>query len=159
MSKYAQLDSTHMSQLGEILGSLMSGTAADPLALCRDYEMFMDEMALANGEPNHWQGNSCNAPPEAVSYYYHYTPRIAPYSFGDWDFTEILASLTTPLLVIHGDIDSLAVLQQQAWADALPNGRLFLVPDAGKGALADRPDLAFPAIETFLQGEWPAFAR
>lgn len=34
MSKYAQLDSTHMSQLGEILGSLMSGTAADPLALC-----------------------------------------------------------------------------------------------------------------------------
>ena len=71
----------------------------------------------------------------------------------------MLASLTTPLLVIHGDIDSLAVLQQQAWADALPNGRLFLVPDAGKGALADRPDLAFPVIETFLQGEWPAGAR
>ena len=63
MSKYAQLDSIHMSQLGEILGSLMSDTAADPLVLCRDHEMFVDEMALANGEPNHWQGNSCNAPP------------------------------------------------------------------------------------------------
>lgn len=93
-----------------------------------------------------------------MSYYYHYTARIAPSSFGDWDFTEILASLTIPLLVIHGDIDSLAVLQQLR-GHALPNGRLFLVPDAGKGALADRPDLAFPAIETFLQGEWPAGAR
>jgi hypothetical protein len=62
MSKYAQLDSTHTSQLGEILGSLMSGTAADPLVLCRDYEMFMDEMALANGEPNQREGNGCNAP-------------------------------------------------------------------------------------------------
>ena len=90
--------------------------------------MFMDEMALANGEPNHWQGNSCNAPPEAVSYYYHYTARIAPSSFGDWDFTEILASLTTPLLVIHGDIDSLAVLQQQAWQTRYRMGGCSLFP-------------------------------
>ncbi|HVR42359.1 MAG TPA: alpha/beta fold hydrolase [Thermoanaerobaculia bacterium] len=54
--------------------------------------------------------------------------------------------------------DVAGVAPQREWVDAFPNARLLLVPDAGKGALADRPDVVFPAIEEFLKGEWPAAA-
>ena len=116
----------------------------------------MDELAAARGEPNNWRGSTCNAPSEAIKYYYRYTARIAPESFGQWDFTQSLKQIKTPLLVIYGGMDPLEIAQQRAWADALPNGKLFLVPNSsGKGAIADRPDLVFPAIETFLGGDWP----
>lgn len=142
-----------------LLRSLLEGTAADPVATCRDYEAIGRRLSALRGAPPTWMGSTCAAPPEAVRYYYRYTAQVAPRTFGDWDFTTGLEQVSAPLLVVYGARDSLAVSAQRAWASAVPNGRLLLVPEAGKAALTDRPDLVVPAITSFFHGVWPARAE
>jgi proline iminopeptidase len=157
--RYAEMDSVTLERLGELIHSLLSGAAAEPVAACREYENILDDLATKRGEPNTWRGTTCEASPEAVGYYYRYTARITPATFGDWDFTTEFDDITVPLLVVYGAQDSLALPQQHAWAQAFPNGRLLIVPKAGKGAIADRPDLVLPALESFFEGKWPEDAR
>lgn len=152
---YAEMDSVAFKHIMEIMQSLLSGAAEDPIAACSEYEGMLDDLAVKRGEPNKWRGNTCNASPEAVAYYYHYTARITPATFGDWDFTTGFAYVTAPLLVVYGALDSLALPQQRAWTQAFPKGRLLIIPNAGKGAISDRPDLVLPALESFFKGVWP----
>ncbi len=152
---YARADSATLSRLLGVMQPLLTGTAPDPVASCREYEAITRQMALARGDTSRWQGSSCDMPSEAVRYYFHYTARIGPTYFGDWDFTSSLRRLTARVLVVYGDRDTAGVPAQREWVTALPNARLLLVPGAGKGALADRPDLVFPAINDFLGGRWP----
>lgn len=150
----SDIDSTAQHRLRGVMEKLLSGTASDPVAACRRYE----ELS-GSGDPGKWSGTTCAASPEAVRYYYRYTAQLTPRSFGDWDFTCRLREVDAPLLVIHGDRDSLAIPQQRAWAAAAPNGRLLVIPGAGKGAIADRPELVVSAIATFLDGAWPEDTR
>ncbi|HUF77540.1 MAG TPA: alpha/beta hydrolase [Thermoanaerobaculia bacterium] len=138
-----------------LLRSLTGGASSDPVADCREYEALGRELAIARGESGAWKGTACAMPPEALLYYFQHTARVGPQSFGDWDFTGSLGHLEAPLLVIHGALDAGGVELQRAWIEAVPNGRLLLIPGGGKGVSADRPELFFPAVETFLAGEWP----
>ncbi len=101
-------------------------------------------------------GKAPPAPCPRLRYYFQYTARLGPSSLGDWDFTDSLGGLEAPLLVIHGAEDREGAEAQEAWARAVPHGRLLVLP--GHTPSADRPDLFFPAVEMFLDGEWPARA-
>lgn len=145
-------DTTLSRRAGELLGSLLDGSAADAAdgadaaEICRRWEAIGRRLAEARGEPERWRGTSCDAPPEAVAYYFRYTAQLAPRTFGDWDFTEGLDDVDAPVLVVYTDQDSLEVAEQRAWADAFPRGRMLLVPGAGKGAITERPEVVRPAI-------------
>lgn len=153
-------DTAAQRRMFTAMRSLLEGTAANPVATCREYEAASRAIAAARGEPVRARGTTCSAPPSAVHYYYRWTARLVPANFGEWDFTGgALASVDAPLLVIHGDLDPQAIPPQRAWAAAVPDGRLLLIAGAGKGAHADRPDLFFPAIDTFLAGRWPEGAQ
>lgn len=147
------------ARLREAMEVLISGSAEDPVAACREYEGLLREKAAGEGSPSGWKGTTCAADPEAVRYAYRYTARLTPMSFGDWDYTCAMGDVEAPLLVVYGDRDSLGLAQQEAWAAAAPNGRLVTVPNAGKGAAGDRPEVVFAAIDAFLAGGWPAAAR
>lgn len=138
-----------------LLQKLLQGTASDPVRVCKEYEEINKKIALAQSDTITYQGTTCNAPPEAVRYYYRYTAQLAPRYYEGWNFTTGLEQLTAPLLVVYGEEDSLMIPAQRSWASAVPNGRLLLVPDADKAAFSDNPNFAFPAIETFFSGKWP----
>jgi proline iminopeptidase len=142
----------------ETLRSLMDGNAADPVAACREYEALNKRLAVAVGEFVGWKGSTCDMPAPAVRYYYHYTARLGPEAFGDWDFTHSLSEVRAPLLVIDGERDKNGLAMERAWAKAVPNGRLLVIPSAGRAAHAERPDVVFPAIDEFLMGTWPTGA-
>jgi proline iminopeptidase len=152
-------DDTLAARQTELLGSLLRGEAEAPVETCRAYEEIGRRLAEDRGEPVTWRGSTCDAPAEAVRYYYRYTARWAPRTFGPWDFTTGLEHVTAPLLVVHGGRDSAAISQQRAWASAVPNGRLLIVPEAGPSAWTKRPDVVFPAVETFFAGSWPEGAE
>lgn len=156
---FAAMDSATFKRYIELIQSLFDGTAANPIAACQEYENILTDLASKRGEPNNWRGTTCNSSPEAVAYYYRYTARRTPETFGDWDFTNAFGDIAAPLLVVYGSQDLLALPQQHAWAQAFPNGRILLVPKAGKGAIADRPDLVLPALESFFKGIWPEGAN
>ena len=133
-----------------LLRALLSGTAEGPVAACREYEAIGRRLAEARGEHVTWQGSTCEMPAAAVQYYYRYTAQAAPRSFGDWDFTASLQELDAPVLVVWGARDTTGIVLQEAWVDAVPDGRLLLVPGAGKAAISDRPGVVIPAVREFL---------
>jgi pimeloyl-ACP methyl ester carboxylesterase len=154
-SPYEQADSATVDSLRTVLGQLLQGTGDDPVALCREYERLGLVIARQIGRAVNWRGTTCDAPPEAVRYYYRYTAQLGPKSFGDWDFTGGLEEIEAPVLVVQGARDTLGLPVQRAWASAFPLGRLLLVP-ATDTPIADRPQVVFDAIEEFFAGEWPA---
>lgn len=138
-----------------VLSSLMDGTAPDPVAACREYEDLGRRLAAGRGAFVGLKGTTCDMPADAVRYYYRYTATIGPEGFGDWDYTRSLRQLPAPLLVVDGERDSVGLAMEHAWARAVANGRLLVVSRAGRAAYAERPDIVFPAIDSFLRGRWP----
>ncbi|HEX8695227.1 MAG TPA: alpha/beta hydrolase [Longimicrobium sp.] len=159
MAAFAHVDTARLHRLFTLMGRIAGGEGGDAAEACREYEAIAREGAAARGEPARWRGTACEMPPEALRYYMRYTARIGPNLFGQWDFTGQLGHVRAPLLVVYGGRDTAAVRAQRGWAAAVPDGRLLVVPGAGKGAHADRPEVFFPAVEEFLRGRWPAGAE
>jgi proline iminopeptidase len=67
------------------------------------------------------------------------------------------ARVQTPVLVIHGRKDrSAAYGGGRDWALRLPEARLLTIDHAAHVPWIEAPELVFGAIETFLDGAWPA---
>ncbi len=148
-------DTALTNQVSTLLGDLLNGTAEHPISTCKEYERLSRTIAQQRGERANYKGSTCEAPAEAVAYYYQYTAQLAPAFWGEWDYTGKLDAFDTPLLVIYGGEDSLAIPSQQSWIDITPNSRLLLVPNAVKGSLSDNPKFTITAIKRFFEGNWP----
>lgn len=73
---------------------------------------------------------------------------------------ERVAALRVPVLTIHGTRDRNAPYGGGLeWASTLADARLLSVPGAAHSPWVEAPSLVFPAIDTFLRGEWPASAE
>ena len=156
-ARAAQRDSAQELRWREIARRLRTGTPAEAVQACRENTALMNELVAAEGWPVR-RGTSCDAPAEAVVYGSRYTSQILPRSLGTYDFTRDLAALRAPLLVITGDRDETPVPAHRAWAAAVPNGRLLLIPGGGHYPHIERPDVFYPAVDAFMGGGWPAGA-
>lgn len=125
-------------------------STSDPITLCRamfaEYlkAYFVDEAAIARR-----RGSSCDAPAEGVRNYPVVNDATIA-SLGDWDFLPLLRKLAVPALVIEGAASTATLESVQAWAAALPDQRLVLVPDAGHFPQVENPEAFFPVVEKFL---------
>ena len=80
-------------------------------------------------------------------------------SFGDYDWTDEIAGLDVPRLVIHGREDGIPLAGARAWAAGFPRARLLVLSPAGHFPFIERPDAFFAAVDRFLTGEWPPQAE
>jgi proline iminopeptidase len=152
---YARMDSATRDSAIALVKALVTGVAPDPVAACRAYERLVRPVDSVRGASTLPKGSSCNAPAAAVEYAHRRTSQITLASFGEWDYSGTLRRVSAPLLVIYGDRDPSPISSQRAWAAAVPRGRLLVIPGAGHGPHVDRPDVFFPAVDTFLSGRWP----
>jgi proline iminopeptidase len=53
-------------------------------------------------------------------------------------------------LIIHGEADAIPMDLVEQWTAAMPNARLVKVPGASHFPYVERPELVWPAIESFL---------
>lgn len=134
----------------------------DPVAFCRAWftwfllpAMMADTSALVLfpledvcSFPNEW-------PRHALSVYFDH---ILP-SMGDWDYRPRLAKLRIPLLVVQGMDDLVPEEASREWAAYAPDARFLPIDGAGHHPYLERPKEFFPAVEAFLQGEWPQGAE
>jgi pimeloyl-ACP methyl ester carboxylesterase len=77
-------------------------------------------------------------------------------SIGEWDWREMVQGLDVPVLTIHGDSDTLPLEGSRVWVQILRNARLLFVHEAGHLPFVEQPGVFYPAVDTFLKGEWPA---
>lgn len=81
-------------------------------------------------------------------------------SFADYDLRPEAGRLDIPVLTVHGTADRNTPFEGgREWATAFPQARLLAVEGAGHVPFAERPELVLPAIDTFLEGSWPAGAE
>jgi proline iminopeptidase len=150
-SQHATTDTAIARRQFELVKSLVDGSAADPVAACREYEALNKRVALAATGFAGKKGTECDMPVPALRYYFRYTARLGPEAFGKWDFTRSFSNVKAPLLVIHGERDTHGLAMNRSWARAIPNGRLLVIPGAVRAAYAERPEAVFSAIDEFLE--------
>lgn len=153
LSKLPKADSGLVQKSSELLGKLLQGKAESPMQTCKEYEELTRKIAQQRKQPADYQGTTCKAPPQAIKYYYQYTAQLAPSYFGDWDYTGTLEDISSPVLILYGERDSLGIPMQKQWKKVFPRSELKVVPEAGKGVLSGNPDYAIPEIVAFLKGE------
>lgn len=125
-------------------------TAEDPVALCRTmFAEYLKAYFIDQGAMVRRRGSSCDAPPEAVRNYQVVNDATLK-SLGDWNFLPMLARLQHRALVIEGAGSTPTLESVRAWAAALPNAQLVLIPNAGHFPQVENPDALFPALESFL---------
>lgn len=76
-------------------------------------------------------------------------------SLGDWDFRPLLARIRVPALVVEGAHTIVPLEGARAWAAALPEGRLVLVPGAGHMPFAENPEAFFRSVREYLDEGGP----
>jgi proline iminopeptidase len=131
-------------------------TSDDGTAACREYWAIMTPPRLAKSVPvSVVKSDLCAAPPEGIRFGMTKTNSATFSSLGDWNWTSELARVKAPVLIIHGEEDSIPRAMVAKWTTALPNARLLRLPHTAHFPHAEQPIIVFPAIETFLNGDWP----
>jgi proline iminopeptidase len=77
--------------------------------------------------------------------------RVIMASYGNWDLRDRLKTLDIPLLVVHGEDETIPMDLVEEWVTSMPRARLMNVPRAAHFAYAERPELVWPEIEKFLR--------
>jgi proline iminopeptidase len=77
--------------------------------------------------------------------------RVIMASYGNWDLRDRLKALDVPLLVVHGEDETIPMDLVEEWVTSMPRARLMKVPRAAHFAYAERPDLVWPEVEKFLR--------
>ena len=133
--------------------------AKDPVAICREFFLaILRVYTYSQTLEGNFKGDVCAGGPESVR-----VSRVvnghAWRSLGDYNLMDKLGAVKAPVLVIHGVADVIPLKSSEFWASGYPNARLLLIEKAGHMAQIERPDVFFPAIETFLKGSFPAEAK
>jgi len=83
--------------------------------------------------------------------------RVIMGSYGNWDLRPQLANLHVPLLVVHGEQETIPMDLVEEWVTAMPEGvaSLFKVPNAAHFAYAEQPVVVWPVVEKFLSAKLP----
>lgn len=81
-------------------------------------------------------------------------------SFTDYDLRRQAAELDVPVLTVHGTGDRNTPFEGgREWVASFRRGRLLSVEGAGHVPFAERPELVLPAVDVFLDGNWPEGAE
>jgi proline iminopeptidase len=149
-----QRDSVRGRRFQDVSRRFLTGTPGEAVEACMEYQAMSRAILQEAGWPA-GNGRLCDSEPEAVQYGFRYTARLTPRLLGDADLARGLERMTAPLLVVTGDRDETPVPGHAAWAAAVPNGRLLVIPGLAHNPHVEAPDVFFPLLETFLAGGWP----
>jgi proline iminopeptidase len=151
----ARLDSATWARVVELEARLPS--AEDPAAICREISQIMLPRAFL-ADPTAFgrmQGDLCSAPAERLRTRAQRTEAFVQSLQGRaWD--SIVARITIPVLVLHGDQDAIPPASARELAQMLPNGRVVVLPRADHLPWLDQPDAFFAAADSFFRGKWAA---
>lgn len=157
---FAKATSTPMDDESQALVKKMKDEGldkSDPERFCHEYwNIYMKRIFYNPEKLIRFQSNKCkckNELPDNV--HFHLSTMIK--SLGNWDWRENLRNVEVPVLTIQGEQDPSCPLEGgRTWAAWLRNARLLVIPKAGHMPFVEDPDLFYPSVDTFLNGEWPA---
>jgi proline iminopeptidase len=152
----ARLDSAQRAKMREA-SRMMTSPTGDTRQGCHDYWAIATRPRLA--EPDRsmplLKSDICAGDPAGIRYGNVTSNHIIMGSYGDWDLRPQLRTVQVPLLVVHGEQETIPMDLVQEWVTSMPNATLFRVPRAAHYTFAERPELVWPVVEAFLAGRKP----
>jgi len=147
------LSATARARLADLTHRWRAGPDSDLHTICSEYfELFLPLYVVDPAHLRRQRGDLCSySPPSLRAFIQH----GAYDALGDYDLLPLFAAVRTPALVIEGERTNVPLPATEAIAKALPNGRLFLVPEAGHMCWLDEPDAVVAAMDEFFRGRWP----
>lgn len=149
----ARLDSAQRASLVRFGGIMMSdSSSADAIrAACRSYWAIGLRPRLAS--PNALRvvkSDLCATDPTGIRYGMATANGVIMNSYGDWDLRSSLRTLDVPLLVVHGQQETIPMDLIEEWVTSMPHARLVKVPNAAHFTYAEQPVLVWSVVERFL---------
>ena len=128
---------------------------SDPEAYCRQYwDIYMRRIFFDPSKIAGYRSDKCLCPNEMPDHVNFQLGTILG-KLGQWNWLEEMRGLPCPVLTIHGNADTLPLEGSRTWAAVVPDARLLVIHEAGHLPFVERPDIFFPAVDTFLKGNWP----
>jgi proline iminopeptidase len=148
------------SRRRELQQRLTTAPDSDVVTICREFSNSTFFLYFVDPTPDKLAhaARRCDIPPAAI----RNRPVVEAAVFrslGTWDLRPVLQKLSMPTLVMEGDRTNVPLEATREFAATLPNSRLILVRDAGHEFFVDQPRAFESAVETFLQGRFPAGAK
>ncbi len=147
------IDDESMSQLKKLQDEGLDKT--DPERFCTEFwNIYMGRIFFDPGKIGLMRSDKCKCKNEMPN---NVTMQLGAIigSLGKWDWRELVQGLDAPVLTIHGDSDTLPLDGSRVWVSSLRNARLLFVREAGHLPFVEQPEIFYPAVDTFLKGEWP----
>ncbi len=149
----ARLDSAQRASLARFGGIMTSDSASDDAirAACRDYWAIGLRPRLAS--PNAMRvvkSDLCATDPKGIRYGMTTANGVIMNSYGDWDLRPSLRTLDVPLLVVHGQQETIPMDLIEEWVTSMPQARLIKVANAAHFTYAEQPELVWSVVERFL---------
>lgn len=156
-TKVDPLDKEDLAKLKKMQDEGLPET--DPEAFCREFwNIYLKQAFFDNTKIAWFRSDMCQCENERRERVMFQLMAVIQ-SIGRWDWIERARDLNVPVLTIQGDFDTLPMEGARLWASSLPDARLLIVPEAGHLPMVEQPDIFFPAVDTFLEGGWPAEAE
>lgn len=153
-SRSTSLDEESMAQLNKLQEEGLA--ESDPERYCKEFwNIYMKQIFFDPDKIGWMRSDMCKCENETLN---NVSAQIGAIlgSIGEWDWRERVRGLDMPVLTIHGESDSLPLEGSRAWVRALRNARLLYVREAGHLPFVEQPEVFYPAVDTFLKGDWPA---
>ena len=150
----ARLDSAQRATMARASRAMTNpaSTADQVRQACRDYWAIGMRPRLA--EPDRGlalvKSDLCATGSDGIRYGNRVANRVIMGSYGEWDLRPGLATLEAPLLVVHGEQETIPMDLVEEWVTSMPHAQLFKVPNAAHFTYAERPDIVWPEVERFL---------
>lgn len=129
-----------------------------PAEYCRRYNAITLPGSFADGALAGRVPDPCEHENEWPENLWPYFGALLP-SFGDYDWRPGLRALSLPRLVIHGREDGIPLAGAVAWVEGYDAARLLVLSPAGHFPFIEQREKFLAAVETFLDGRWPAGAE
>ena len=149
----ARLDSAQRASLAQFGGIMTSDSSTDDAirTACRAYWAIGLRPRLAS--PNAMRvvkSDLCATDPKGIRYGMRTANGVIMGSYGDWDLRPSLRTLDVPLLVVHGQQETIPMDLIEEWVTSMPHARLVKVPNAAHFTYAEQPVLVWSVVERFL---------
>ncbi len=149
----ARLDSAQRASL-ERLGAIMSSDSASDDAVrqaCKAFWAIGLRPRLASPNAMHViKSDLCATDPKGIRYGSATANGVIMNSYGDWDLRPSLRTLDVPLLVVHGQQETIPMDLTEEWVTSMPHARLIKVPNAAHFTYAEQPVMVWSVVERFL---------
>lgn len=149
----ARLDSAQRASLARFGGIMTSDSSSDDAirTACRAYWTIGLRPRLAS--PNALRvvkSDLCATDPKGIRYGMSTANGVIMNSYGDWDLRPSLRTLDVPLLVVHGQQETIPMDLIEEWVTSMPHARLVKVPNAAHFTYAEQPMMVWATVDRFL---------